>query len=348
MTRLRVKAAIFCFAAMCLYSYKVTVDELRTQLVIALAERHTLSQELRLAREAVQDSRQARATSSEWPKSFEDIANRVGTDKAKGPSHMAAKNFFINATHPKCQVGQNHFYHTMYQRWLGGYSSPDAKPFQFLEIGFYTGLGYTSFREFLPTAEMHGMEVSCLPPADIEWYESGKPFWPKKWGNMASNHPEYEALRAANRLHCGDGSAYEFLDQVWRAHMSRRDAPPLMVVVDDASHIASHMVQTVFFWLPRIEPGGVLIVEDIEPSHDSNGFRSAFMSQIIQDVHACGRLDENVGREPIFPALRPFLHSVHCEMHICVFERSAEPSQPNFPKELGTPPAHALSPGLIQ
>ena len=76
---------------------------------------------------------------------FLKIATKTGTDKVWGynkfkrcledPSKCANKDM----ANPKCRVLQGHFYNTMYNKWLGPYSTDDAEPFQFLEIGHYNG-----------------------------------------------------------------------------------------------------------------------------------------------------------------------------------------------------------------
>ena len=83
-------------------------------------------------------------------------------------------------------------------------------------------------------------------------------------------------------MHCGDASDVKYLDHVWKASMKRPDAPPLKIVVDDGSHLSKHMAQSVFFWFPKIEPRGMLIVEDIQPISDANAFRTQFLPQIMK------------------------------------------------------------------
>ena len=66
------------------------------------------------------------------------------------------------------------------------------------------------------------------------------------------------------------------------------DSPPLKIVVDDGSHLAKHMIYSIFFWFPRIEPGGILIIEDVQPIEEANLFRTQFLPQIMSDLHFCG------------------------------------------------------------
>jgi hypothetical protein len=171
------------------------------------------------------------------------------------------------------------------------------------------------------------MEISCME----NW----------RFGNFAKKSKDYDKLREKNLLHCGDASKVQWLNDIYTKHMRRPDAPPLKLVVEDASHVASHMVQSMFFWFPRIEPGGMLIVEDIQPIHDANRFRTQFMPQIMSDLHFCGD-PKQPPDELCFPTLFPYLQSIHCEMHICVFERNQKPADHNLSLEASTSPPNAL------
>ena len=74
-------------------------------------------------------------------RNFYDIGVQTGTDKVLGPSRLSVclndqkKCVRPDAVEPKCRTGKNHYYHTMYQKWLGPYSRDDTEPFQLLEIG---------------------------------------------------------------------------------------------------------------------------------------------------------------------------------------------------------------------
>lgn len=185
----------------------------------------------------------------------------------------------------------------------------------------------------MPRAETHSIEIACLEPGPRA---EGK--WP--WGNFPSKNPRYQEYLDTRQLHCGDGSDYDFLHKVWTTEMKRPDAPPLKVVVDDGAHLAQHMATTLFFWFPRIEPGGVLIVEDIQPIIEANKFRTDVLPQVMKDIHYCG--DPRFSDKACFPQIDPLLQSVHCEMHICVFERNDQPAV-EYDKELSMPPKHALN-----
>mmetsp|Transcript_10244 Transcript_10244/g.16929 ORF Transcript_10244/g.16929 Transcript_10244/m.16929 type:complete len:377 (+) Transcript_10244:131-1261(+) len=257
---------------------------------------------------------------------FYDIGLETGTDKVQGQKnlHLCLKEGKM-CNEPKhvreeCQPF-GHFYHTLYQQKLGSYSHKDAEPFQFLEVGFFNGNGYDMYRKFLPRGECHSIEISCLPHGDKN---DGKT-WP--WGNFAEKNPKYQQYLDENLLHCGDANDVNYLMDVWTKEMKRPGAPPLKVVVDDGSHEAAHMAQSVLFWLPRIEPGGFLFVEDIQPSSVANAFTTQFLPQIMKDLHYCGDKDKPTEDEACFPTLVGMVQSIHCEMHICVIERNQAPAK---------------------
>ena len=118
-------------------------------------------------------------------------------------------------------------------------------------------------------------------------------------------------------------------------------APPLKFVVDDGSHEAAHMAQTVLFWLPRIEPGGILFVEDVQPTGVANPWATQFLPQIMKDLHYCGDKDKPTEDEACFPTLVGMIQSIHCEMHICAFERNQAPAK-ELSLEESSLPANAL------
>jgi hypothetical protein len=215
-------------------------------------------------------------------KDFKEIGFQTGTDKVAGEIHLEDCLQTGNCGAKECERKEcrpyGHWYQTMYQQWISKYALPTTEPFQFLEIGYFTGKGYETYDKFFsdaPKAELHSMEISCMEEGPRD---EGK--WPKEWGNFAKKAPRYQSLLDAERLHCGDASNVEWLNEIWTTKMHRPDAPPLRIVVDDASHLAEHMVTSVFFWFPRIEPGGLLIVEDIQPTNDANHFRTNFLPQV--------------------------------------------------------------------
>jgi len=288
---------------------------------------------LHQAAETVSEKSSTTVVSKE--KSFYDIGLSYGTDKVKGPTQFGAcLKDEARCVRPGCVQKEcrpwGHWYHTLYQQRLGKYSLEETEPFQFLEIGFFKGNGYQTYRDFFAaTAEVHSMEITCGPKD-------------KFTSNSAEKNKNYQQYLDEERLHCGDASNLEFLDNIWKTKMHRPGAPPLRIVVDDGSHHSWHMAQSVFFWFPRIEPGGLMVVEDIQPIREANRFRTQFLPQLMSDLHYCGDPKQSVDA-PCFPLIQRLLHSIHCEMHICILERNQEPAIPDLPLANSTLPENTLN-----
>ena len=107
-------------------------------------------------------------------KNFYEIGLQRGTDKVAGKHRLnGCLQDPESCTRKGCVREEcrpwGHWYHTIYQQRMGRYSLETNSPFQFLEIGFYNGAGYDTYREFLPdSAELHSMEISCLPEGKVE------------------------------------------------------------------------------------------------------------------------------------------------------------------------------------
>lgn len=298
-----------------------------------------------------QSPQQAATTRAEQhgQRDFFQIATQFGTDKVRGfkllPNCVQhGKCSRPEAVNLGCKV-TGHFYNTMYQRWLGPLSTDHVEPFQFLEIGYYNGKGFDAYSSFLPNAEKHSMEISCIEEGP---QSEGK--WP--WGNFATKNPRYQELLDANRLHCGDASSFDFLNKTWTTQMKRGPdgtAPPLKVVIDDGSHLSEHMATSIFFWFPRLAPGGLLFIEDIEPQTPANAFRKNLLSQLMVDMHYCGLPEEKGtgGTKLCFPTIQPLLKSISCEMHICVLERNDQPAV-EYNETASMPPVNALQSALCR
>jgi len=302
---------------------------------------NSLTDEEEVAAEAIINNEFFVPTKKSDERDFFAIANATGTDKVSaviGLEKCLKDDTVCNkpsCVNPRCRPW-GHFYNTMYQSRLGYLSTDTTEDFQMLEIGFYRGMGFDAYSQFFPRAELHSMEISCLPPGPRE---EGK--WPMP--NFAIHNENYRNLRDTNRLHCGDASDPEFLLETYQKYMLRNNnGLPLKLVIDDGAHLSRHMVKSVFFWFPRIEPGGYMVVEDIQPMSESNKFRTQFLPQMMNDLHFCGDPKE-VKEDPCFPVLQKLLFSIHCEMHICIFQRNDVPSMPNLSIEDSTPPSHALN-----
>jgi hypothetical protein len=298
--------------------------------------------------------------------SFLEIATRTGTDKVRGPHALQVCRDdptdtgtcrYRSAINPSCRPGAQHFYHTIYDKYFQQYISPQntKEPFQFVEIGYFNGRGFDAYTDYIvPNApsrtELHSIEISCLEKGPRS---EGK--WP--WGNFAAINKNYPALLASNRLHCADASDYDVLQDIYLNKMNHKHdveyssgksspaaPPPIKIVIDDASHLSDHMAKSLFYWFPRIAPGGILVIEDIQPSTQTNSFRVHVLSQLMRDLHYCG-LDDHLGYPDnvCFPTIQPLLQGIHCEMHICVLIRNDHPTTGHLlTKEQSLPPAHAL------
>lgn len=310
---------------------------------------HLLTQHQQKKREenslAVSSSSSSSVSFWEEP-SFFDLAKVTGTDKVKGNAYLqdCLENDSL-CTRPSCERKKcrpwGHFYETIYQQKFSKFLKKDDS-FQLLEIGYNLGFGYDTYKKFfstVPGAELHTIEISCIEEGPRK---DGK--WP--WGNFAKENKDYQTLLDKKRLHCGDASDVDWLHRIWNDHIFRQRnsddvSPPLKIVIDDGSHLAKHMIYSIFFWFPRIEPGGILIIEDIQPIEEANLFRTQFLPQIMADLHFCGDPNEHKD-QACFPQLYPLLQSIHCEMHICVFERNEEPAVPLLSIEKSKPPPNAL------
>ena len=111
--------------------------------------------------------------SEKGEKSFLKLGQQTSTDKVAALTRLPDCLETGICTRPNCTREEcrpwGHFYHTLYQQRMGKYSLESIEPFQFLEIGFYNGNGYDTYRKFLSSsAEVHSMEISCIPEGKRE------------------------------------------------------------------------------------------------------------------------------------------------------------------------------------
>jgi hypothetical protein len=113
----------------------------------------------------------------EGERNFYQIGLGTGTDKVTAPGRLPeCLKDDSSCTRPGCVRPEcrpwGHHYDTIYQQRLGPYSRDDTDPFQFLEIGFFNGAGYDTYREFLPNGECHSIEIACIeqgPREEGKW-----------------------------------------------------------------------------------------------------------------------------------------------------------------------------------
>ena len=160
---------------------------------------------VRTASSALTSTSTSTLSANNRQRDFREIAKSTGTDKVMAYDRIAdclEHNDHCtrgDAERETCRPW-GHFYDTIYNRWLGKYSSDDSDPIQFLEIGYYNGRGFEAYSKFMSKAELHSMEISCGPEGPRD---EGK--WPL-FGNAAKKHKWYQSLLDARRLHCGDAT----------------------------------------------------------------------------------------------------------------------------------------------
>lgn len=142
-----------------------------------------------------------------------DLANKYGTDK--GDQHH-----------------ERHGYASIYERLIHSIAGSGSREFTLLEIGVFDprfpGASMRMWREFLPAAQLHGMD----------------------------NNPKATALEGC-QVHVLDQGDPEAL----RAMMAR--VGPVDFVCDDGSHRIDHIQTTFSAVWPHVRSGGVYVIEDL-------------------------------------------------------------------------------------
>mmetsp|Transcript_12452 Transcript_12452/g.34570 ORF Transcript_12452/g.34570 Transcript_12452/m.34570 type:complete len:399 (-) Transcript_12452:78-1274(-) len=284
-------------------------------------------------------------------RSFLEIASKRGSHKVLAttlleacrrnqtgrpcPAERSMPSTQQQAQNPLCRVNGN-YYDSMYQRWLGHWSREGTDSFLLINVGVSPGDGLNVFREFLPAAEVHGVYSSC-PSCD------DTPFSSPSLSPCKKPFSFYHLGRVAHCIDVRDTTQLQF---VWRTEANHH-VSPLKVVVDDGEHKSSmQMAQSIFFWFPRLEPGGMLFLENIQ---ENTRIRRHFLPQLAQDVHWCGDYSSQNGDapKPCFPTIQPLLKSFHCELHICVLERNHVASSiAEQDISASLPPSNALNSSL--
>lgn len=217
---------------------------------------------------------------------FYEIARRTGTDKVT-----------------------THHYQHIYQRFLGPLSHDDAQPFLMIEIGFAGGASARAFREFLPRGELHEIEVACVRPKTPHY------------NDWIYDAPLFSIMRREGRLHCGSGASRDFVLTLLQKLGRAPD-----VVIDDGGHSAEEMIGSFNLLFPRLAPCGLFFMEDLQESYrvgERDGFHVKVLRPALEAIHytaddtAVNKLRGNMSTNIVTR-----LRGVHCEQHICVFERN--------------------------
>jgi hypothetical protein len=125
-----------------------------------------------------------------------------------------------------------------------------------LEIGIAAGGSLRAWREYFPRTTVHGLDIN-----------SDSLFEEDRIRTYLAHQANYDQLTAA----LGD-LTFDF-------------------IVDDGSHKLSHQVMSLFLLLPRLRPGGLYVVEDLQDPSYLNHFRR-LGAEVYDCRHVKGRYDD--------------------------------------------------------
>lgn len=179
-------------------------------------------------------------------------------------------------------------YFEVYHRHLDPFSI--MRSVVMLEIGVLGGGSLEMWREYLrPSSTIHGVDIN----------------------------PECARFSKGNmHVHTGDACDMDF----WAAFRSQ--VPILNVVIDDGGHEAHQQIAAFNALFTHLQPGGVYIVEDMEPN--------AFMAEVHRMVWNLQPSEmvrsDDPARSIVSPAnpLQALVAAVHVYPGMVVIERNAE------------------------
>jgi len=111
-----------------------------------------------------------------------------------------------------------------------------------LEIGMREGDSMILWREYFQNSTIYGVD-NCADP-------------------VIKNNEDYSRFKGVDRINAIVGDAYdpEFADTL----------PNFDIVIDDGPHTVESQIKTIQLYLPKLNPGGVLIIEDIQSVDNMN------------------------------------------------------------------------------
>ncbi len=131
--------------------------------------------------------------------------------------------------------GTSHDYISVYESLLAPYRETAKRV---VEIGIYDGHSLRMFEEYFCNAEVHGIDCDEQPH-----------------GGKADLRPMI--LSRMHHIHIFDAT-----DGVSVNH--KFENFKFDVVIDDAAHSIEQQVKLIEVWLPKLAPGGLYVVEDIQ------------------------------------------------------------------------------------
>ena len=133
--------------------------------------------------------------------------------------------------HPGTDKEFNHRYISMfYETHMPAYRK---KTINILEIGAATGSSLRLWRDYFPLATVYGVELRPLLD---------------------------KSLRGEPRINATmqDGYTESFANSL----------PDMDIVIDDGPHTLESQLKTIELFMPKLRPGGMMVIEDVQSNHD--------------------------------------------------------------------------------
>jgi len=135
----------------------------------------------------------------------------------------------------------SHKYHLIYDFFFQSLYNQSGS---LLEIGIQKGESLRMWHELFKNMNIYGVDMDNYSISDIQ----------KQGDNL-------DRLTLLSNIKQGEN-----ID-----HLDKVDIPELRIVIDDASHYPPHQIETFNNLFPRLENGGLYIIEDIETSYWTAG-----------------------------------------------------------------------------
>ena len=107
-------------------------------------------------------------------------------------------------------------------------------------------------------------------------------------------------------------------------HGNRTHDSAFDVIVDDGSHVCVHVFRSFNALFPKLRPGGVYIIEDLNMAYADTGERAGcnhFVKALLDFMHS--RLHTETPRGMFWPQVPPrSVASVNCVAEACAIVRS--------------------------
>jgi hypothetical protein len=196
----------------------------------------------------------------------------------------------------------HHDYCTHYERHLGYFRDKHITLLE-LGVGGYEypdrgGAGMKMFNDYLPNAKVIGVDV----------------------------HPKKGLDNGRMKFFQGSQADEDFLHRL----IKKEGAPT--IIIDDASHMNSLTRRSFEILFPRLQPGGVYVIEDIESSwwedHGFDGVADPFHEDFKTTINMLKSLTVAANRRyiklPEGYVLAP-IESIHFYSNICFIHKSKKP-----------------------